>query len=255
MPSVDPFGGRKGCFILYDLGNEEEKRIDSGTCKTPLSPASTFKIPHAIIALEEGVLKDELQIIPYNGEPHYFKIWQQDHSLESAMKYSVVPFFQYTAAQIGEKAMAKWLKRLNYGKRSFTSGITEFWLTGDQRISPDEQAVFLKRFFGDELPIKHSTAEMVRRVLIQPPGSISSAKGEIRIDAEWKEGTVLSCKTGSTDTDGEFINWLVGQIRTGNREFVFVSNVVHKEGYEAGNIAVKVAIEMFQQEELLGRRQ
>ena len=37
------------------------------------SPASTFKIPHTLFALDAGVVKDEFQVFPWDGKKKYYK--------------------------------------------------------------------------------------------------------------------------------------------------------------------------------------
>jgi beta-lactamase class D len=57
--------------------------------------------PHALVALETGVVSDARARVKWDGTKRAFQVWDQDHSLDSAMKNSVVWFFQRTAAAIG----------------------------------------------------------------------------------------------------------------------------------------------------------
>ena len=45
------------CVVIYDVEKRTTWRSADGPCASRLSPASTFKIPHALIALETGAIK------------------------------------------------------------------------------------------------------------------------------------------------------------------------------------------------------
>ena len=55
------------CFMLLDTKTGGLTRDPADICTTRLPPASTFKIPHALAALDSGVLKDVNEVIPYDG--------------------------------------------------------------------------------------------------------------------------------------------------------------------------------------------
>src|SRR5690348_9455551 len=52
---VAPAGRR--CFLLHELGVGEIVRAPAEGCSTRVTPASTFKIAHALAGLDAGVLK------------------------------------------------------------------------------------------------------------------------------------------------------------------------------------------------------
>jgi hypothetical protein len=49
-----PAGTIESCFLLFELGVGEIRRRPSEACRTRLTPASTFKVPHALAALDAG---------------------------------------------------------------------------------------------------------------------------------------------------------------------------------------------------------
>ena len=57
-------------------------------------PASTFKIPNSLIALDLGIVKDEHQVFKWDGQIRDIDNWNRDQTLITAMKYSVVPVYQ-----------------------------------------------------------------------------------------------------------------------------------------------------------------
>src|SRR5262249_42884661 len=118
----------KECFLLYEIGVGEVRRNPSTICAERLTPASTFKIPHALAALDSGVISGPDQVIKWDGQPRSFDAWQRDHTLTSAMRYSVVWYFQKIAEKLGMAREREYLKRFDYGNQDPSSGLTTFWL-------------------------------------------------------------------------------------------------------------------------------
>lgn len=148
---LEPFNGS---FILMDLKNNKIKVYNDSISKVRYSPCSTFKITNSLIALESGIAKDESYIIEYDSlrsppNPRWntsepFKFWMQDHSMKTAIKYSVVWYYQELARQIGEETMNRLLMQIDYGNNNISSGIDNFWLCGSLRISAKEQVDFFE---------------------------------------------------------------------------------------------------------------
>jgi beta-lactamase class D len=189
-----PAGPTAGsCFLLLDTKEGTLKRDPADVCTARLPPASTFKIPHA---------------------------------LATAMRYSVVWYFQEIAKRLGMDREEFYLRRLRYGNADPSSGLTTFWLGGSLRISPEEQLTFLRRLYYDELPLSERTMQAVREILIQPAGVIVNATGPHSFDAPWPPGAVVSAKTGSTSFGaGRAVRWLVGRVERERRAWIFVSCV------------------------------
>src|SRR6187549_1510016 len=82
----------------------------NGQCDTPLSPASTFKIPHALVALETGVVS-ATTVERWDGTVHRATpSWDTDHTVLSALRPSVLWFFQRIAPRVGADRMHAWLQ-------------------------------------------------------------------------------------------------------------------------------------------------
>lgn len=217
VPQID-------CFLLYEIGVGEVRRSPDRGCATRVAPQSTFKIPHALAALDAGVLSGADASFAYDGSAQPFESWRHDHTLASAMRYSVVWYFQRVAKALGERREAEYAQKLEYGNADTTSGPTSFWLGGSLTISPEEQQRFLLRLFDDRLPVTRRAMQVVRDVLIQPDGKVMNATGAIPFGRGWKTGTVLRAKTGSGhDQSGVEVRWIVGHISRGSRAWVFVS--------------------------------
>jgi beta-lactamase class D len=220
----------KACFILYEMGVGQVRRNPSTVCGERLTPASTFKIPHALAALDSGVLSGADQVFKWDGQPRSFEAWRRDHTLASAMRYSVVWYFQRVAEKLGMAREREYLKRFDYGNQDPSSGLTTFWLGQSLKISPDEKLQFLKRLYTDDLPVSNAALKTVKHILVQPRGLVVNASGEHPFDAPWPDDAVVSAKTGAgTDRAGRSVRWLVGHVRRGPRSWLFVSAVTGGE--------------------------
>jgi beta-lactamase class D len=203
------------------MGIGEVRRSPAEGCSTRVTPASTFKIPHALAALDAGVLSGPNVPFPYNGAEYPWETWNRDHTLATAMRYSVVWYFQRVATMLGPERERGYLAKLGYGNQDCSSGLTTFWLDESLRISSDEQERFMVRLYEDALPVTKEAMQTVREILVQPTGLVVNATGEHPFDAPWPEGAVVSAKTGSSDD----VRWLVGHVERRQRSWVFVSCV------------------------------
>ena len=224
VASVTPLA--RSCFLLFDTRTNNLKRLVDDICSTRLPPASTFKIPHAIAGLESGVIKSADEVLKYNGSHYAYEVWQRDHTLASAMRYSVVWYFQEIAKRLGMSREAFYLRQFRYGNSDPSSGLTTFWLGGSLRISPIEQMTFLRRLYSNELPVSENTMRTVQEILVQPQGVVVNATGEHPFDAPWPAETQVSAKTGSTSFDrNRAVRWIVGRVKRDQHAWLFVSCV------------------------------
>jgi len=214
------------CFLLYEIGVGQVRRNPASACGTRLSPASTFKIPHALAALDAGVVSGPDATFTWDGVPRAYESWRRDHTLASAMRNSVLWYFQRIAEKLGIAREREYLKRFEYGNADPSSGLTTFWLGESLLISPDEQQRFLLRLFDDHLPVTRAAMKTVRQILVQPRDRVVNAIGEHPFAGPWPSDAVVSAKTGSaTDRAGRAVRWLVGHVQRGSRAWIFVSAV------------------------------
>lgn len=212
------------CFVLQPLGSSRVEISDRAECAIKTAPASTFKVPHALIALDTGVVTDPFALVAWDGKDQPFDVWERPHSLDSAVKASVFPFFQRTASLIGRERMRAELKKLRYGSDTFEGELTQFWVNGDFVISPLEQLDFLQRLMRKQLPVRREHLEIVQRAFLMPPGRITNASGTH--DFALKAApSIVHAKTGNTTVNGERVSWLIGHLNVRGRDYVFVSRV------------------------------
>lgn len=200
----------QGGLVLYDLENDSyytynESRIDSSYI-----PASTFKIIHSLIALETGAIKDENEVIAWDGMiRNYFK-WNQDQTMRTAIKYSTVWFYQNLAKRIGQEQMQHWVDTLSYGNQDLSnSEIDKFWLTGNLRISPRQQIDLLVRLYENDLPFSKENMKIVRKIIAQ----------------EQNTNYILRGKTGWGQLPEGDIGWYVGYLEAENNVYFFANNI------------------------------
>jgi len=213
------------CVVIIDQKTGATWRSDAAACATRLSPASTFKIPHALVALETGVIAPET-VEKWDGVQYPdYAAWNRDHTVASAMRPSVVWFFQRIAPRIGAARMHGWLQRLKYGNAGTDGDVTMYWLNGRLRISPIEQATFLHDLYGGRLPIAADRVKLIRGALEQPFGMAENANGVMQLEGPRPTGATWRPKTGRTSFDGTRVNWLVGDVDLGGHGYVFAAAV------------------------------
>lgn len=74
----------------------------AGVAATRHLPASTFKIPHALFALDAGLVRDEFQVFRWDGTQRDIESWNRDQDLRSSMRNSTVGVYQEFARELGE---------------------------------------------------------------------------------------------------------------------------------------------------------
>ncbi len=222
------FAGFQGTFVLYDELADQYSVFNEPQSKKRLTPCSSFKIYNSLIALEAGVAADENLVIRWNGQPSSITGWNQDHTLASAIKNSVVWYYQELATRIGPERMQQYLDALPYGNRDISGGITRFWLHTSLEISAKEQVELLRRLYQDDLPFSPRNMAIARRIIIQSE----------------QNGVRFSGKTGSAFANGQFTTgWFVGAVEKENRRYFFAVNIEAEKdasGVKARSIAVAV---------------
>ena len=91
------------CVMVREVHSTFSYVSNAGECSVKSAPASTFKIPHALIALETGVVADPLALVQWDGSEQPNESWRRDNSMDSAIKASALWFFRRTAGLIGSE--------------------------------------------------------------------------------------------------------------------------------------------------------
>jgi beta-lactamase class D len=208
--------GTVGTFVGYKVDDYLVIASDKDRSGEAKLPASTFKIPNSLIALETGVVEDpDKDVFKWDGVKRDIEAWNKDHTLRSAIAVSAVPVYQEIARRIGQERMQKYVDLFEYGNRDIGGGIDQFWLTGNLRIDPVQQIDFVDRLRRGVLPVSTRAQELVRDIL--PVTKI----GDATIRA--KSG-LLGAEIGKPS-----LGWLVGWAEKGGSATVFAMNMDCKE--------------------------
>ncbi len=210
------FQGVRGTFVLHDPQTGRTLCHDAQRAATRYSPASTFKIPNTLIALETGVASGPEFFLAWDRaavppQPWWPATWSRDHTLSSALKNSVVWYYKELARRTGSERMQSFVDRFDYGNRDIAGGIDQFWLSGGLRISAEEQADFLHRFYFGKLGVSERSTHLAKEMLV----------------LEDNPAYRLSGKTGwaGLGEPGTQIGWLVGYLERNGQVYPFAMNI------------------------------
>lgn len=234
------FEGVGGSFVLLDGGSGVYRVHDQADAATRYLPASTFKIPHTLIALETGVASgiDEVRERDRVLAPErdwWPRAWLEPHSIRTGLQASAVWLYQAFAREIGDLRMLHWLHRFGYGNASIQGGIDRFWLDGGLRISGFEQVDFLRRMHEGRLPVDADHLAALRELLVLDAGP----------------GWRLSGKTGwaGFGEEGPGVGWLVGYLEHEGGVHYFATRIDVEPGTD---MALRMRITRAALQSLLG---
>jgi beta-lactamase class D len=214
--------GTVGTFVGYKTDDYLIIASDATRSGEAILPASTFKIPNSVIALDTGVVVDpDKDVFKWDGVTRAFPGWNKDHTLRSAIAVSAVPVYQEIARRIGEERMQKYVDLLDYGNRNIGGGIDTFWLTGNMRIDPIQQIDFLDRLRRGALPVSKRSQDLTRDILpVEKAGDavIRYKTGLIGVDDHTAVGKVRPS-----------VGWLVGWAEKAGQQTVFALNLDIRE--------------------------
>jgi beta-lactamase class D len=204
--------GTEGTFVGYKVDDYLVIASDAERSGEAKLPASTFKIPNSLIALETGVVEDpDKDVFKWDGVKRSIEAWNKDHTLRSAIAASAVPVYQEIARRVGEGRMQKYVDLFEYGNRNIGGGIDQFWLTGDLRIDPVQQVDFVDRLRRGVLRISKRSQDLVRDIL--PVTEVGDA--------------VIRAKSGllGAEVGKPSLGWMVGWAENGSAQTVFALNL------------------------------
>jgi beta-lactamase class D len=203
-----------GAILIYDFQKDKYYSNDFNWANKGQLPASTFKIPNSIIAIETGVVENDSTIFYWNGEKRGNKNWEQNLIFKDALHYSCVPCYQEVAKNIGVRRMKKYLDLFNYGSIKVDStNIDMFWLEGESRINQFEQIDFLTNFHQSNLSISNRAESIMKIMMI--------------IDEN--DNYTVSGKTGWSYSNEKDNGWFVGYIEIEESVYFFATNVEPNE--------------------------
>ncbi|MCC5942246.1 MAG: class D beta-lactamase [Balneolaceae bacterium] len=210
--------GLDGSTTIYDYNNQEWIYTDRQDAKRATLPASTFKIPNSLFAIEYKVVQNEYEIFEWDGEPkkhlgNVVNAWNQDTDLKSAYKHSTIWFYEEVAKQIKRDHYKKTLNKIGYGNGNYDEKGVDFWNYGEFAVTPKNQIEFLIRLHENRLPFSTETVEKVKDLMI----------------TETSDSFIYRDKTGWTRKDGTDIGWWVGYVETQDNVYFFATKILKDE--------------------------
>ncbi|MDP4537796.1 class D beta-lactamase [Alkalimonas collagenimarina] len=183
-----------GTIFIVDSRGESKKvgGYNMARASKRYSPASTFKVPHTLFALDAGIVKDEFQVFSWDGVKRGYEPHNQDQNLRSAMRSSALWLYEGFASEIGEEKAEAYLKRIDYGNMDPATERGAYWVDGKLAISATEQVTFLEQLYHNELPFELEHQLLLKDIMIVEAGS------------NW----ILRAKTGWEGRYGWWIGWV-----------------------------------------------
>lgn len=221
-------------FVLYLPASRQLLACNPARAKERFLPASTYKVPHALIALETGAVTGPDEVFAWDGQTRRVAAWNRSATLGEGLRSSTVWIYKEVARRIGWKQEETWVRRLRYGNQKIggREDLTTFWLDGKLRISAHEQVEFLDRLRRGALAASPSSQAAVTNMMMIEQASDTSSDALFA-----KSGAVLQIDPVTGDIsdapevvarlhDKERVGWYVGWVDgPGAADGVFALNL------------------------------
>lgn len=197
----------EGSILILNFNNLKSYQYNAGRNATAYTPGSTFKILNSLIALEEGVIDNDLSILTWDGVRRSIPSWNRDLNMREAFKTSAVWFYQVLARRVGYEQIQRWVTQVDYGNYEIGSedDIDDFWLGGELKITPQGQIKFMRRLYTNDLPFSERSIAIVKDIMIVEKTPIY----------------VIRAKTGWAKQ----IGWYVGYLEQDKNVYFFATNL------------------------------
>lgn len=208
------------CTVILDEVSGDVLHRD-GSCDDRFTPASTFKLPLALMGYDTGILIDA-HTPSWDYKPE-FKRGEREQKTTDPMiweKDSIVWYSQEITRRLGNDRFSDYVLKFDYGNKDISgdpgknNGLTDSWLTSSLAISADEQAAFLRRALSGQLPLSEGSLDMMLAIVPH----FETADGW---DVQGKTGSGwLKDKAGKPDRNRP-LGWFVGWAVKDERRVVF----------------------------------
>ncbi|MDB2405682.1 class D beta-lactamase [Arcobacteraceae bacterium] len=193
-----------GTLVVTSLKSDELYLYNQKRAHKRVPAASTFKIPHTLIALNENLITSQSDIIKWDGIKRGYHLWNKDQTLQSAISVSCVWCYKKFTQKISKEKYLNYLSKFNYGNKTVGKDKSSFWLNGDLKISAYEQIEFLKKLYTENLPISKKHINIVKKIITIDKNN----QYELKAKSGW-DGT---------------IGWYVGYVKTNGKVYFFALN-------------------------------
>ncbi|MHA6300103.1 class D beta-lactamase [Devosia sp. CAU 1758] len=210
------------CTLVADA-KSRTVLLSEGDCESRVTPASTFKLPLAVIAFDAGIVLSQTEPrLPYKqGYADWISAWRQDTDPTMWIHNSNVWYSQRITEQLGMEQLVAYARSFHYGNADFSgdpgrnNGLERSWISSSLQVSPLEQAAFLASLLQRQLPVSHHAMEGALSLLESP---------------KLADGWHIWGKTGSAyprraDYSFDYARgwgWYIGWAEKAGRQLVFV---------------------------------
>jgi bla regulator protein BlaR1 len=231
------------CTLLVDAASGEELARE-GHCDERVTPASTFNIPVALMGFDSGILQGEhAPLMAFKaGYPAYMPSWRADTDPSSWLQNSVLWYAQQVTAGLGAARFAQYVQRFGYGNQDVggdpgkDNGVQQSWVGSSLRISPSEQARFLRKVANRQLPVSAQAYAMTARIM--PRQTLANGW-----EVLGKTGTAAALQPDGSDDATRQYGWYVGWAKKRERTVVFVRLVLDaKQASAMGGARARAAM-------------
>jgi beta-lactamase class D len=215
------------CTVILDAVSGDALHRE-GVCDQRFNPFSTFKFPLALMGYDAGFLKDE-HTPAWHYKPEFNAVKRDRKTVDPTIweKDSVLWFSREITVRLGEEKFAAYVKKLGYGNMNVSgdagknNGLTHSWLLSSLKISPDEQAQFVRRFLAGTLPASENASTMTKAVI----PAFDAGDGWI---VHGKTGTGWLPDDASNADRNRPLGWFVGWAERDGRRIAFARMQVGK---------------------------
>ena len=210
--------GFAGSITIFDYKRSEWIMSDSTDSQVETVPASTFKIPNLLIALETGVIQSEMDTMGWIGSIDttlygYRPSTYKDMTVKYAFQVSAGWVFMELAKKVGREHYEQVLNDIGYGNAA-VSDEADFWNFGPLKVSPRDQVEMLIRIYEEKLPFSKHNFDIVKAVMV----------------TEQTDDYTIRSKTGLGVQNGKDIGWWVGYLQRKDNVYFFATRIVKDHG-------------------------
>lgn len=221
LAAAAPASAKTLCTLVVGASSGRTA-LEEGDCTGPVTPASTFKVPLAVMGFDAGFLKGphdpELAFKP--GYVDWLEAWKQPSDPTRWLKYSVVWYSQQITHALGVDRLTRYAEAFGYGNADLSgdpgkdNGLDRSWIASSLKVSPREQAAFLRGLVTGTLPVSPRAMKMTRAIVeTRDTGDGWTVHG--------KTGGAFPRLAGGGFDRARGWGWYVGWVEKGGETYVF----------------------------------
>jgi beta-lactamase class D len=172
----------RGSLLITDEMMDEQFVYDPKELDIASSPASTFKILHTMIALQEKRTRLD-EMFAWDGSIGSRSEERQNQTLKTAYQNSIVWVYQNLAQRMGKATYKRYFQYLSFGNQSIDGELTRFWLGNSLKITPRQQLDFLVRVYKKQLPFSKEVYDAMDDIMVD--SSVSDQYRTFRAKTGW----------------------------------------------------------------------